>query len=114
MPPRPGADRVQRTRMPNTILTLLSAAKLHSYYATGFWRDDTIYSLVHDHAKDSANRFAMRDRLRRITYRELAAAADRLAADLHAHGLRFGDRVAVWLPSRIETAIALIACSRCG
>ena len=30
------------------------------------------------------------------------------------HGLRSGERVAVWLPSRVETAIALLACSRNG
>jgi acyl-CoA synthetase len=100
--------------MPNTILTLLSAAKLHGFYAAGFWRDDTIYSLTHGHAETSPDKFAIRDRLRRLTYRELVAAADRLAADLHARGLRCGDRVAVWLPSRIETAITVIACSRNG
>ena len=100
--------------MPNSILTLLSAAKLRSFYAAGFWRDDTIYSLVRSHAEMTPDKFAMRDRLRRVTYRELVAAADRLAGDLHARGLRFGDRVAVWLPSRIETAIAVLASSRNG
>ena len=39
-------------------------------------------------------------------------AADRLAASLAGHGIRPGQRVAVWLPSRVETAIALLACSR--
>ena len=100
--------------MPNTILTLLSAAKLRSFYAAGFWRDDTIYSLVRAHAETTPDKFAMRDRLRRVTYCELVAAADRLAGDLHARGLRFGDRVAVWLPSRVETAVAVLAASRNG
>ena len=100
--------------MPNILLTLMSAAKLQSFYAAGFWRDDTIYSLFDSHAEMSADKFVIRDRLRRVTYRELGAAADRLAADLHARGLRGGDRVAVWLPSRIETAIVLLACSRNG
>ena len=31
---------------------------------------------------------------------------------MRASGLRPGERVAVWLPSRVETAIALLACSR--
>jgi acyl-CoA synthetase len=56
----------------------------------------------------------MRDRHRRLSYAELAAAADRLAAHLAGHGVRPGHRVAVWLPSRVETAITLLACSRNG
>jgi acyl-CoA synthetase len=39
---------------------------------------------------------------------------DRLAAHLAGHGIRPGHCVAVWLPSRVETAIALLACSRNG
>ena len=58
--------------------------------------------------------FAVRDRFRRISYAELVDAADRLAADLAGRGVRPGDRVAVWLPSRIEAAVALLACSRNG
>jgi acyl-CoA synthetase len=49
-----------------------------------------------------------------MTYAELVAAADRLAAHLAGSGVRPGQRVAVWLPSRVETAIALLACSRNG
>jgi acyl-CoA synthetase (AMP-forming)/AMP-acid ligase II len=45
---------------------------------------------------------------------ELVDAADRLAAHLAGHGIRPGNRVAVWLPSRVATAIALLACSRNG
>jgi acyl-CoA synthetase len=98
----------------NTILTLLSAESIRHYYAAGFWRDDTIYSLVAGHAARAPASFAVRDRFRRLTYGELAAAADTLAADLASRGVRPGERVAVWLPSRIESAIALIACSRNG
>src|SRR5205823_6373791 len=46
--------------------------------------------------------------------RRESQAAARLAAGLAARGIRSGQRVAVWLPSRIETAIALLACSRNG
>jgi acyl-CoA synthetase len=49
-----------------------------------------------------------------MTYAALVDAADRLAASLAGHGITSGDRVAVWLPSRVETAIALLACSRNG
>jgi acyl-CoA synthetase (AMP-forming)/AMP-acid ligase II len=56
----------------------------------------------------------VRDRHRRLSYTDLVAAADRLAACLAGRGIRPGHRVAVWLPSRVETAIALLACSRNG
>ena len=56
--------------------------------------------------------FAVRDAVRRLTYRELIDAADCLAGDLAAKGVRPGQRLAVWLPSRVETAIAVLACSR--
>jgi acyl-CoA synthetase len=100
--------------MNNTLLTLLSAEQIRQYYASGHWRDDTIYSLVRDHARRTPQKPALRDRLRRIDYATLTEAVDALAADLAAHGVKPGERVGVWLPSRIEGAIALIACSRNG
>ena len=96
------------------MFTLLSDALIKKYQDAGFWRDDTIYSLVRGHAERAPESFALRDRFRRLNYRELIACADALAADLARHGLKPGDRVSVWLPSRIEGVIALVACSRNG
>ena len=56
----------------------------------------------------------MRDRFRRLTYRQLLAATDAFAADLASYGARAGERIGVWLPSRIESVIALLACSKSG
>jgi acyl-CoA synthetase len=98
----------------NTLLTLLSDELIKHYTAAGFWQHDTIYALVRAHAERAPQSFAVRDRFRRITYRDLAATADALAADLAARGVRPGQRVSVWLPSRLEGVIALIACSRNG
>jgi acyl-CoA synthetase len=98
--------------MTNTLLTLLSAEQIKEYYAGGHWRDDTIYSLVRTRAQGTPDKFALRDRFRRITYGALADAVDRLAGDLARHGVQSGQRVLVWLPSRVESAVALLACSR--
>src|SRR5579859_573766 len=98
--------------MTNTMLSLLSTERLAKYTAGGFWRDETIYAIAARHAARTPDAFAVRDRGRRLTYRELVTAADALAADLAARGVRPGQRVAVWLPSRVETAVALLACSR--
>jgi acyl-CoA synthetase (AMP-forming)/AMP-acid ligase II len=99
---------------PAPLPTLLNAPTLAAYTAAGWWGDETIYHLAARHARTTPDAFALRDRHRRLTYAELVAAADRLAASLAGHGLRPGQRVAVWLPSRGETAIALLACSRNG
>src|SRR5262249_2581462 len=66
------------------------------------------------HAERTPDRFAVRDSRRRLTYRQLISSVDALAADLATRGVRSGQRVAVWLPSRIESAIVLLACSRNG
>ena len=100
--------------MSNTILTLLSAERLDAFYKSGFWRDQTIYAVARQHAEAAPDRFAVRDRLRRISYGDLLARGDAFAEDLQRQGVRPGQRVAVWLPSRIETAVALLACSRNG
>ena len=100
--------------MTNTMLTLLSGERLRSHYAAGYWRDETIYALVRARAERSPESVAVRESARHITYRALVDAADRLAAALHESGVRHGQRVAVWLPSRIETTVAVLACSRNG
>jgi acyl-CoA synthetase (AMP-forming)/AMP-acid ligase II len=98
----------------NTILTRLSAEMIEKYEAEGHWKGDTIYALVRWHAQHTPAAFAVRDRYRRLTYRDLLAAADALAADLASHDIRAGQRIGVWLPSRIESVVALLACSKSG
>jgi acyl-CoA synthetase (AMP-forming)/AMP-acid ligase II len=100
--------------MTNRVLTLLSHERLTRTYALGHWRDDTIFSLAKAHAQKTPDKVAVRDSGGALTYKDLVASADALAGALQEGGLRQGDRVAVWLSSRIETAVALIACSRNG
>src|SRR5437764_2617359 len=100
--------------MTGALLTLLNAQSPAWFAASGYWGDETLYAFAARHARSTPNSFAVRDRHRRLTYAELVEAAARLAAGLAARGIRSGQRVAVWLPSRIETAIALLACSRNG
>jgi acyl-CoA synthetase len=98
----------------NTILTRLSAELIQQYEAEGFWRGDTIYGLVRWHAHHAPDSHAVRDRFRRISYRALLEAVDALSADLAGRGVEPGQRVGVWLPSRIESVVALLACSKSG
>ena len=49
-----------------------------------------------------------------LTYAELQAQANRLSVVLHAQGVRPGDRVAIVLPQRFETAVAYMAVLQMG
>ena len=98
----------------NTLLTLLAPDRLREHYRSGFWRDETIYSLVRAHALATPDKIAITNQHGGISYARLIAAADAFAEDLGRRGLRAGQRVAAWLPSRIETAIIILACSREG
>ena len=98
----------------NTILTRLSADLIARYESEGFWRRDTLYALTRMYGERAPLSFAVRDRYRRINYRQLIDATHALAADLVRHKVSPGQRVGVWLPSRIEAVVALLACSKIG
>lgn len=99
---------------PSPLLTALSGEQLRGFYASGHWQAGTIYGRVAARAAADPGKAAVRDRHGATSYGELTAAADRLAAGLQHRGVRPGQRVAVWLPSRLETVVALLACSRNG
>ena len=96
------------------ILTLHDPQVARRYYADGYWREDTFYSLLRHHAQARPDAYALRDSRRRLTWRELLKWVESVAADLHAAGLKRGQRVSVWLPNRVESVVVLLACSRNG
>jgi len=98
----------------NTILTLHEPQTARKNYLNGVWHTDTLYSLVSEHARTRPNACALRDPYRRLTWREVLASVDSIAAYLYQGGLRQGDRVAIWLPNRIESVLIFLACSRNG
>ncbi|MFL6798118.1 MAG: class I adenylate-forming enzyme family protein [Xanthobacteraceae bacterium] len=95
-------------------MTLQDLEQARAFYEKGYWRDETIYMLLRQWAAKTPDRHALRDANSRLTYKALLEWVDALGADLHAGGLREGDRVSIWLPSRAESAIILLACSRMG
>jgi acyl-CoA synthetase (AMP-forming)/AMP-acid ligase II len=100
--------------MSNTLLTLFDSERYEEYYRAGFWRDETVYALVRQQAERAPERLAIRSAHGDLTYGALIAHADAFASDLSRKGVTAGQRIAVWLPSRAETVIALLACSRNG
>lgn len=98
----------------NTMLTLQDVERARRFYESGTWRSDTLYGLLRASAARTPDRFALRDTNARLTFRGALEWVDAVAQDLHDAGLRPGDRVSVWLPSRVETALVFFACSRMG
>ena len=74
------------------------------------------YLLHHllDARRAEPDREAVVDGERRLGYGELIAAAERCAAALHAHGIRRGDRVAIYLPKSAEECWAIFGISLAG
>jgi acyl-CoA synthetase len=100
--------------MTNTLLTLHDPAAARRYYVAGLWREDTFYTLLQKHAGERPDAPALRDATKQLSWAELLTKVDAVAADLDAAGLKRGERVAVWLPNRVEAVIVFLACSRQG
>lgn len=50
----------------------------------------------------------------KLTYKKLLEEVCRFANVLKNHGVQKGDRVAIYMPMILETAIAMLACTRIG
>lgn len=97
-----------------SLLTLHSPRLTRTYYEKGLWKDETFYSLLTNNATIQGDDIALVDSLGTLTWRELFARVEALAAQLEGLGLVPGDRVSLWLSDRVETVIAFLACSRLG
>ncbi|MEK9722910.1 MAG: class I adenylate-forming enzyme family protein [Rhodospirillaceae bacterium] len=95
-------------------LTLHDPATARTYRDKGLWTDDTFYGLLAGHAAERPDALALRDGRRRLTWAEVIAWTDGVAADLRAKGLVAGDRVSMWVSNRIEGIVVFLACSREG
>ena len=96
------------------LLTLHDPAAARAHYLSGVWQAHTLYAMARRHAVERGESFALRDSRHRLSWSALVAWVDAVAADLHEAGLRSGDRVSVWLPSRVESVVVQLACSRNG
>ena len=96
------------------MLTLHDPQKTRENYASGAWHADTMFGLLQQHAQARPNSIALRDLFTTLTWSQVLQAVEQLALDLHQAGLSAGDRVAIWLPSRVESVLVFMACSRNG
>jgi acyl-CoA synthetase len=96
------------------LLTLLHPQVARDFYESGFWREETFYSLLEKHVQASPETICLRDSQHSLTWRQLLLWVDSFAFGLQELGLKPTDRVAVWLPSRVESIVSFLACSRNG
>jgi acetyl-CoA synthetase len=89
-----------------------------AWYSGG--RLNACYNCVDRHLADKADQTAIiwaADEpgvYRHITYREMKHHVCRMANVLLAHGVKKGDRVAIYMPMIPETAFMMLACARIG
>ena len=68
------------------------------YYEAGHWNGDTIPQIIRHQARAHPDKTAIVDAGGRVTYASLAAAVERTAAVLSAHGVDRGDAVLIRAP----------------
>ena len=94
--------------------TRLTPAQVETHTKAGWWGEDAFNAILRRQAAKHADRQALYDRRRRVSYGELNAMVDRVAAKLQAEGLGKGDVVAIQLPNWVEFAACFFAVERLG
>jgi 2,3-dihydroxybenzoate-AMP ligase len=84
------------------------------YRERGHWRGEPLGDALRRSFATHADRLAVVDGSRRVTYGELGRLVDRLALHLAALGLARGAPVVFQLPNVLEFVIAYVACLRTG
>ncbi len=84
------------------------------YRSAGWWRGVTLDELLRSWALSYGDRVALVSGSQRITYRDLDARVDRMAAGLLRHGVGPGDRILLQLPNVPEFVIVAFALFRAG
>jgi fatty-acyl-CoA synthase len=89
-------------------------------YVSGASEVPLIGNTIGQQLEETARRFpdrlalVVRQQSARLTWRELDAEVDKLAAGLLALGLAPGDRVGIWSPNNVEWVLTQLATARAG
>ena len=94
--------------------TRLTGEMARRYRRAGSWGNETFYAILERRAAAHPDREALVDRRHRVTYAELKARVDRVAAKLGALGVGVGDVVTIQLPNQVEFAYVFFALERLG
>jgi non-ribosomal peptide synthetase component E (peptide arylation enzyme) len=94
--------------------TRLTPELIERYSRSGHWRTGTFYQLLAQRAEAHPDREAIIDARQRISYGQLRAGVDRVAAAFQHLGIGPGDVVSIQLPNWIEFACVFFAMERVG
>ena len=99
-------------------------SRIDQFTSQGLWGTETLHGLLAKQAASHPDKLAVADQPnrmeltgeppRRLSFSELDAASDTLAAALHARGIGIGDKVMVQLPNISELVICYYALSKLG
>jgi acyl-CoA synthetase (AMP-forming)/AMP-acid ligase II len=101
-----------------------SQQRIDQLTSQGFWGADTLHSLLAERARELPGQLAAADQPNReeltgdqplrLSFAQLDAASDALAADLLAQGVGFDSRVMLQLPNIVELVLCYHALSKLG
>ena len=97
-----------------TFDTRLTPELVERHTRAGHWGTQTFYQVLAERAAAHPDREALRDRSHRVTYGELRARVDRVAAKFAELGIGAGDIVTIQLPNWSEFAYVFFALERVG
>ena len=99
---------------PDSFRNIVDPDDSRRYRERGWWGDQTVSDFVRLHVANQGDKAAYVTPEHSMTYRELDAAADRVAAAIVAAGIQPGDRVAVMLPDGPTIHAVFIGAERAG
>lgn len=94
--------------------TRLTPELIERYTRSGHWGTETFYQILAQRAEAHSDREAIIDPRQRVTYGELLAGVNRIAAAFQHLGIGPGDVLTIQLPNWIEFAYVFFALERIG
>ncbi|HVF63644.1 MAG TPA: AMP-binding protein [Casimicrobiaceae bacterium] len=91
-----------------------SQADIARYRAKGWWKDQTFSQILETRARETADREALSDARRRVSYGALWSEVRRFAEYLRRQGVQRGDVVTLQLPNRIEFPVVFFSLELIG
>ncbi len=91
----------------------MSEARAQAYLDKGYWTQESFVDVLEADVK-AYPEFVHQDEERSVTYAELWAEIESVAASLYEMGIRKGDTVALQLPNALDYVVGVFAAARIG